>query len=119
MAQIVDESNVMEEYRKSGMGRRNECIRRKEDLNDFGRFKLYYVKGQFKKAVSKELMKLRAAQKNIDVKELVDQKRRRQEVHPTLRRVVGKFKKKLRSRVEKKQVARKRRLRNQRIRFRK
>merc|ERR1712233_106613 len=98
-------------------GRRNTCIKKKEKLNDFGRFKLYYIKGQFKKAVSRELMKLRADQKKIDVKELIQQKRNRKNAHPVLRRVVGKFKKKLRARIEKKQIARKKRLRKQKIKY--
>merc|ERR1712244_10070 len=95
----------------------NTCIKKKEKLNDFGRFKLYYIKGQFKKAVSRELMKLRADQKKINVKELIQQKRNRQNTHPVLRRVVGKFRKKLRARIEKKQIARKKRLRKQRIKY--
>merc|ERR1712244_134636 len=77
VAAMVDESDFLAEYNKSSMGRRNACIRKREQLNDFGRFKLFYVKGQFKKAVSKELLKLRAAQKQIDVKTLIAQKRRR------------------------------------------
>eukprot|EP01084_Bolivina_argentea_P282283 483156_1 len=99
------------------MGRRNLCIKKKEKLNDFGRFKLYYIKGQFKKAVSKELMKLRAEQKKIDIKELIQKKKNRQSHHPVLRRVVGKFRKKLKARVTKKQNIRKKRLRKQKIKF--
>merc|ERR1712154_632562 len=115
VATTTEESDVLNEYKKSAMGRRNTCIKKKE--NDFGRFKLYYIKGQFKKAVSRELMKLRADQKKINVKELIQQKRNRQNTHPVLRRVVGKFRKKLRARIEKKQIARKKRLRKQRIRY--
>eukprot|EP01084_Bolivina_argentea_P076985 139561_1 len=117
VAQITQESDIINEYKKSAMGRRNTCIEKKQELNDFGRFKLYYVKGQFKKAVAKELMKLRADKKKIDVKELIQQKRNRQNTHPVLRRVVGKFKKKLTARIAKKQIARKKRLRRQRIRY--
>jgi len=117
VATTTEESDVLNEYKKSAMGRRNTCIKKKEKLNDFGRFKLYYIKGQFKKAVSRELMKLRADQKKINVKELIQQKRNRQNTHPVLRRVVGKFRKKLRARIEKKQIARKKRLRKQRIRY--
>merc|ERR1719245_253232 len=119
VAAMVDESDFSAQYSKSSMGRRNACIRKREQLNDFGRFKLFYVKGQFKKAVSKELLKLRAAQKQIDVKTLIAQKRRRLDTHPVLRRVVGKFKKKLSSRVAKKQRARKQRLKRIKIKFRK
>eukprot|EP01084_Bolivina_argentea_P142540 250398_1 len=107
----VDETDVVEQYKKSAMGRRNECIKRREALTDFGRFKLHFVKGQFKKAVAKELLKLRAEQKKITVKELQKQKRNRANTHPVLRRVVGRFRKKLKSRIEKKQLARKKRLR--------
>jgi len=117
VAKVVEETDVVNEYNKSAMGRRNLCIQKKEKLNDFGRFKLYYIKGQFKKAVSKELMKLRAEQKKIEVKELYKQKTKRKNTHPVLRRVVGKFRKKLMARVEKKQIARKNRLRKQKIRF--
>merc|ERR1712154_426428 len=100
VATTTEESDVLNEYKKSAMGRRNTCI-----------------KGQFKKAVSRELMKLRADQKKINVKELIQQKRNRQNTHPVLRRVVGKFRKKLRARIEKKQIARKKRLRKQRIKY--
>merc|ERR1712129_510206 len=86
------------------------CIQNKEKLNDFGRFKLHYIKGQFKKKVARELMILRAAQKKIDVKVLYAQKRKRQHTHPVLRRVVGSFRKTLKSRIHKKEMATKRRL---------
>merc|ERR1719245_1113141 len=119
VAAMVDESDFSAQYSKSSMGRRNACIRKREQLNDFGRFKLFYVKGQFKKAVAKELMTLRAAQRKMPVKELIAQKRRRLNTHPVLRRVVGKFEKKLESRVVKKQRYRKRRLRRLKIKFRK
>merc|ERR1712154_717615 len=76
VAAMVDESDFLAEYNKSALGRRNACIRKREQLNDFGRFKLFFVKGQFKKAVSKELLKLRAAQRNISVAKLVQQKRK-------------------------------------------
>merc|ERR1712048_1354317 len=109
VAKIVEETGVVNEYNKSVMGRRNMCIQNKQKLNDFGRFKLHYIK----------LMTLRAAQKKIDVKELYAQKRRRKAVHPVLRRVVGKFRKTLASRVQKKNMARKRRLRKQKIYFKK
>merc|ERR1712228_789503 len=108
VAKVVEETDVVNEYHKSAMGRRNLCIQKKEKLNDFG---------QFKKAVSKELMKLRAEQKKIEVKELYKQKSVRKNTHPVLRSVVGKFRKKLMARVEKKQIARKNRLRKQKIRF--
>merc|ERR1712032_672691 len=116
-AKVVEETGVVNEYNKSVMGRRNMCIQNKQKLNDFGRFKLHYIKGQYKKAVAKELMILRAAEKKIDVQELYAQKKRRANTHPVLRRVVGKFKKKLSARVEKKQSARKNRLRRQKIRY--
>ena len=114
---MTQDTNLINEYKKSSMGRRNECIKKKQDLNDFGRFKLYYIKGQFKKAVASELLKLRADQKKIDVKELIQQKQNRKNAHPVLRRVVGKFKKKLKSRIEKKQNKRKNRLKRQQIRY--
>merc|ERR1712187_329693 len=119
VAKVVEETGVVNEYNKSVMGRRNMCIQNKQKLNDFGRFKLHYIKGQYKKKVAKEVMTLRAAQKKIDVKELYAQKRRRKAVHPVLRRVVGKFRKNLASRVQKKNMARKRRLRKQKIYFKK
>ena len=99
------------------MGRRNECIKAKQDLNDFGRFKLHYFKGQFKKQVAEELLKLRAKEKNIDVKELIKQKNNRKNAHPVLRRVTGRFKSKLRSRVNKKAHKTKRRLKRQTIKY--
>mmetsp|Transcript_43496 Transcript_43496/g.38724 ORF Transcript_43496/g.38724 Transcript_43496/m.38724 type:complete len:207 (+) Transcript_43496:139-759(+) len=117
VAKVVEESNVVEEYKKSTMGRRNECIKAKQALNDFGRFKLYYFKGQFKKQVAEELLKLRAKEKNIDVKELIKQKNTRRNVHPVVRRVTGKFKKKLSARVNKKANARKQRLKRQQIKY--
>eukprot|EP01083_Nonionella_stella_P003506 10072_1 len=117
VSEMTEKSNVIDQYNKSSMGRRNLCIKKKEKLNDFGRFKLYYIKGQFKKAVSKELMKLRAEQKKIDIKELIQKKKNRQSHHPVLRRVVGKFRKKLKARVTKKQNIRKKRLRKQKIKF--
>merc|ERR1712154_721335 len=49
VTKMSQESDVINEYKKSSMGRRNTCIQKKQDLNDFGRFKLYYIKGQFKK----------------------------------------------------------------------
>eukprot|EP01084_Bolivina_argentea_P138361 243603_1 len=52
VSEMTEKSNVIDQYNKSSMGRRNLCIKKKEKLNDFGRFKLYYIKGQFKKAVS-------------------------------------------------------------------
>ena len=114
---MTDESSVIEQYKKSSMGRRNECIKRKQELNDFGRFKLYYYKGQFKKKVASELLELRAAQKDIEVKELLKQKRNRRNTHPALRRVVGKFRKKLTARVSKKAQKRKARLKRQQIKY--
>ena len=79
----MEESNVIEEYKKSSMGRRNECIKNKEKLNDFGRFKLYYIKGQFKKKVASELLELRAKEKSMDIKRLIKRKQSRNVSHPS------------------------------------
>eukprot|EP00483_Globobulimina_turgida_P001994 UN01996 len=106
VSEIAEESNVINEYNKSAMGRRNVCIKKKQALNDFGRFKLHFIKGQFKKAVSRELMQLRADQKKIDVKELMKKESIKKSTHPVLRRVVGKFRRKLESRIRKKQMVR-------------
>mmetsp|Transcript_37829 Transcript_37829/g.60629 ORF Transcript_37829/g.60629 Transcript_37829/m.60629 type:complete len:219 (+) Transcript_37829:45-701(+) len=111
VAAATEQSDVINEFGKSAMGRRNNSIKKKEALNDFGRFKLYYIKGQFKKAVARELLKLRAEEKKIDVKKLVEQKQKRKQAHPALRRVVGRFRRRLSSNVYQKQLARKRRLR--------
>merc|ERR1712157_128239 len=89
--EVVEATQVRDAYNKSVMGRRNQCIQAREELNDFGRFKLHFIKGKYKKAVARELMKLRAEQKGVDVKELYAAKKRRAEVHPALRRVVGRF----------------------------
>merc|ERR1719330_1455997 len=48
---------------------------------------------------------------------LYAQKRKRQHTHPVLRRVVGSFRKTLKSRIQKKEMATKRRLRKQKIYF--
>jgi len=106
---LITKTNVVNEWRNSTTGRRHECIKRKERLNDFGRWKLYFVKGQFKKAVQKEVVRLRAEQKKITPKEYVKQKAERLQTHPTLRRVVGTFRSKLATNVFKKQKFRKQR----------
>lgn len=115
---IAIETNVVELWGKTCAGRRNLCIKKKEALNDFGRFKLYFIKGKFKKRVAREMLILRAAQltekskgkKQVTVSQLRSLKRRRLNTHPVLRRVVGRFHRKLKSRVLKKQQERKRRL---------
>merc|ERR1712087_451693 len=106
---MLDESGFAEACAKSSRGRRNECIRKREQLNDFGRFKLYLIKQQFRSAVKNELLRLRAAQKKMPLKRFVKQQRR--DTHPVLRRVVGKFQRKLSVRLDKKMKARKKRLR--------
>jgi len=50
---VLTKANVVDAWRKSITGHRHECIKRKERLNDFGRWKLYFIKGQFKKSSSK------------------------------------------------------------------
>eukprot|EP00483_Globobulimina_turgida_P004144 UN04152 len=36
VSKITEESDVINEYSKSAMGRRNLCIKKKQQLNDFG-----------------------------------------------------------------------------------
>lgn len=61
--------------------------------------------------MGKELRKLRAEKKGVTVKVLSEKDYERSTTHPTVRRVVGKFAKKLQARVNKKQFKRKQRLR--------
>jgi len=125
LARLVQASNIKQIWEKSAPGRRDLCMRRVVKLNDFGRFKLHFVKGQFKKAVAQELLKLRAEKETSQKKEQKNKKgkgkvitaekiRKRESVrlhvHPTLRRVTGGFKRKLESKVALKQRKRKARL---------
>lgn len=114
----VQKAGIIRAWRKSEAGRRHETQRRRAALTDFGRWKLYYVKGQFKKAVASELLNLRAealksrvaAEGKADVaakitpKSLAKRDRIRAKVNPTLRRVVGKFNRKLSSKVSKRNM---------------
>jgi len=113
LSERVQKSRVLSLWRKSDAGRRHETQRRRASLNDFGRWKLHFIKGQFKKAVASELLKLRAealksrvaAEGKADVAakitpmSLAKRDRRRARVNPVLRRVVGKFNRKLSSKV--------------------
>jgi len=116
LIKAAEASNVKAIWQKSPPGRRDLCMRRLGTLNDFSRFKLHYIKGQFKKAVSKELLKLRAEKesekkkKPISEAELRKRESVRLHIHPTLRRVTGAFKRKLEAKVAKKQRKRKVRL---------
>ncbi|ETO30720.1 60S ribosomal protein L14 [Reticulomyxa filosa] len=116
LVKAVEDSKIKEIWESSATGRRHLCMRRVEQLNDFGRFKLYFVKGQFKKAVAKELLKLRAAEestrkkKTVTVAQLRERESARLKIHPTLRRVVGGFKRKLEAKVALKQGRRRSRL---------
>lgn len=74
-----------------------------------------YIKGQFKKAVARELINLRAKEKNMKPEELLRKDRKRLSVHPTVRRTVGKFRRKLRERTAEKQKRRKSRLRRKAV----
>jgi ribosomal protein L14E/L6E/L27E len=114
----VQKARITALWRKSEAGRRHETQRRRASLNDFGRWKLYYVKGQFKKAVASELLKLRAAAlksrvaaegkaevaEKITPQSLAKRDRQRAKVNPVLRRVVGKFNRKLTSKVSKRNM---------------
>jgi len=60
LVKAVKASKVKSVWRQSSAGRRDLCVRSRENLDDFGRFKLHYLKGQFKRAVAKELFNLRA-----------------------------------------------------------
>ena len=90
--EAVKKFEVMKHFRNSMVGRRNECIKRKEELNDFGRFKLYYIRGNFKKLVAGELMKLRSVAAGVPVKQLNNKRVRREATHNTVTKVTGKFK---------------------------
>ena len=61
--------------------------------------------------MGKELRKLRAEKANTTVKVLNEKDGERMTTHPTVRRAVGKFAKKLQARVAKKQLKRKQRAR--------
>jgi len=116
LIKAAEASQVKGVWAKSAPGRRDLCMRRLGTLNDFSRFKLHFIKGQFKKAVSKELLKLRAEKESEKKKKPISeaQLRKRESVrlhiHPTLRRVTGGFKRKLEAKVAKKQRKRKVRL---------
>jgi len=116
LIKAVQASKIKEIWKKSPPGRRDLCMRRVSKLNDFGRFKLHFIKGQFKKAVAHELLKLRAEKesekkkKKITSTQIYKREVVRKQVHPTLRRVTGSFKRKLEAKVGKKQRKRKARL---------
>lgn len=86
---------VLKHWRKSEMGRRNECIKRKEKLNDYGRFKLYFLQRAFKKEVAKEIMKMRACVTGKSVQQLRSNSVRMSGTIPCVRRIGGKRKKRL------------------------
>jgi len=116
LIKVVQASKVKDAWKKSAPGRRDLCIRRVGKLNDFNRFKLHFIKGQFKKAVAQELLKLRAAKESEKKKKPITEAQIRKReavrlhVHPAVRRVMGAFKRKLEAKVARKQRRRKGRL---------
>jgi len=117
LVKAVEVSNVKDSWGKSAPGRRASCVRRLNKLNDFTRFKLYFIKGEFKRRVAKELLTLRAQKESADKTkkpitpaELRKREQVRLHIHPTLRRVTGAFKRKLENKVAVKQRRRKARL---------
>jgi len=110
VAEGATKYNVVELWKKSAAGRRNECIQRREQLNDFGRFKLYFIRQKFRNTVNGELHKLRAEAMGISPQELRDRQTRRRAQHPVLTRVTGKFRRRLQRRVIAKALDRKKRL---------
>lgn len=88
----VKKFEVLEHYKKSVMGRRDSCIQRMERLNDYGRFKLHFLRLHFKKEVSGEIWKMRSAFTGKPVEQLKGNQVRRGAVRPSLRKLKGKYK---------------------------
>mmetsp|Transcript_7544 Transcript_7544/g.9367 ORF Transcript_7544/g.9367 Transcript_7544/m.9367 type:complete len:207 (+) Transcript_7544:61-681(+) len=101
---IVNDTELIKKYKESAMGRRNECIKKKELLNDFERFKLYFIKKKFQNQVSNELITLRANKAGIKPSELKKKEYSKLGINPTLRRVTGRFRRKLLAKVIKKSI---------------
>jgi len=89
----VKKFEVMEHYKQSVMGRRDACIQRLDKLNDYGRFKLHFLRLHFKKQVSSEIWKMRSAFTGKPVDQLKGNQVRRGAVRPSLRKLKGKYKK--------------------------
>jgi len=111
LIEAIDKSDVVSQWRQSVTGRRNECITKLGRMNDFERFKFYYIRGQFRKAVAHELQRLKAEKRKVSVKDSILRHKVKEQAHPVIKRVAGKFKKKLASKVAKKAEKRKARLR--------
>jgi len=89
--EAVKKYEVMEHYKKSVLGRRDSCIQRTEKLNDYGRFKLHFLRLHFKKEVSGEIWKMRSAFTGKPVEQLKGNQVRRSAVRPSLRKLRGKY----------------------------
>jgi len=91
VAKAVKEFEVLKHWAQSKMGRRNKAILRKQELDDFGRFKLFVIKMEFHRQVASELYKLRAAASGKTVQQLRDREMARKSVHSTVARTNGRF----------------------------